>query len=119
MTSITLTICGMFIRWNAFYTLGTNFSHLLRVYEDEGAEQELITHGIYAFERHPSYLGYYFFATFLQLTIGNCLCFVLAVVILRMFFKGRVAQEEQFLLQVFKYKFVKYKKKTSSFVDWI
>ena len=57
-----LTICGLgeTIRKLAMLTAKSNFDHIVQYEKEEG--HTLITHGIYAFSRHPGYMGWFIWA---------------------------------------------------------
>ena len=60
LLSVPVTILGMFLRLMAFATARSNFHHLIRYRREQG--HQLVTHGVYSFERHPGYMGYFYFS---------------------------------------------------------
>ncbi len=72
------------------------FSHLLR----------------YKIFRHPSYVGFYYWAVGTQLLLGNIVCTVLFAIAAWMFFKRRIPYEEEALLQLFPEEYPDYVKST-------
>ena len=70
---------------------GRNFNHLVQSRKKRG--HELVTGGVYAYLRHPSYCGFFWWGVGSQLVLGNWLCLVGYVVVLWRFFRRRVVGE--------------------------
>ena len=70
---------------------GSNFNHLVQVKRKEG--HVLVTHGIYAGLRHPSYFGFWWWGLGTQVVLGNWICLVGYAVVLWRFFSGRIESE--------------------------
>lgn len=85
---------GMLIRWAAIATCGDSFSH----YIETLSQSQLVTHGIYRWCRHPSYLGFLVYVVGMQAVVGNLVTMVLSLVVLWRFFKKRMDVEEWFLV---------------------
>jgi len=110
-----LFVCaGLLIRWASFQKLKGNFNHLIK-YRDS---QELIKTGIYGYERHPSYVGYYFFALGLQTVAGNPVCLLLFSLALWKFFRSRIRIEEELLSEKYGEQYASYKRAVSSVFDF-
>lgn len=67
---------------------GTNFNHVVQ--QRKRDEHELVTSGLYAWFRHPSYFGFFWWALGTQLALGNAACFVVYAGFLWRFFKRRI-----------------------------
>ena len=50
-------------------TASTNFSH--KIEERKREEHALVTHGIYAYLRHPAYFGFFWWSIGTQVLLGN------------------------------------------------
>lgn len=95
----TLWIClgfGMIVTGQATRTMamvqaGSNFNHLVQVKRKEG--HVLVTDGIYAWLRHPSYFGFWCWGLGTQVVLGNWICLVGYAVVLWRFFSGRIESE--------------------------
>jgi protein-S-isoprenylcysteine O-methyltransferase len=57
--------------------------------------------GRYKFLRHPSYVGFYYWAVGTQLLLGNPLHTVLFAIAAWMFFHRRIPYEEESLMRLF------------------
>ena len=85
---LTLLILGQFVRSMAMVQAGTNFNHRVQTHKAHG--HELVTSGIYAFLRHPSYFGFFWWGVGSQIILGNGVCCVGYAVVLWKFFHGRI-----------------------------
>lgn len=86
--ALVLTLLAMFLRILAFFTARSNFTHLVSYKKKKG--HVLVTHGIYAFFRHPSYTGFYYYAIFSMIMIGNFVSAILFACMLSVFFNARI-----------------------------
>ena len=57
MFGLLLTIAGEIIRKASMITASTNFNHYVQYKKQR--DHQLVTHGIYSFCRHPSYVGWF------------------------------------------------------------
>lgn len=78
---------------------GQSFNHIVQ--QKRGDTHVLVTDGIYALFRHPSYFGFFWWALGTQMVMGNAVCFWLYAGVLWRFFSGRVKVEEEYLVQFF------------------
>lgn len=85
---LVLIVIGQTIRTMAMAHAGTNFNHLVQSRRKQG--HVLVTSGIYAWLRHPSYFGFWWWGLGTQLVLGNILCFVGYAVVLWRFFRSRI-----------------------------
>lgn len=69
---------------------GTNFNHQVQSQKNEG--HVLVSSGIYAYFRHPSYFGFFWWALGTQLSLGNTVSFTAYALILWYFFKTRISR---------------------------
>lgn len=95
LLGLAFVIVGQVCRTAAMVTAGTNFHHHVQTKQREG--HRLVSHGIYAWLRHPSYFGFFWWAIGTQLVVGSAVCFCLYVLILWRFFyrrtKSKIALE--------------------------
>lgn len=61
-----LCVIGEIFRKTAMITGSTNFDHIVQT--EKNTKHELVTHGIYSLCRHPSYVGWFYWA------IGTQVC---------------------------------------------
>ena len=85
---IALVAIGQLVRSIAMATAGTNFNHTPAKVYKEG--HELVTTGVYAWFRHPSYFGFFWWALGTQVLVGNKVCFVGYLCALWTFFSRRI-----------------------------
>ena len=87
------------IRSVAMATAGESFNHYIQTSKKD--THVLITHGIYRYLRHPSYVGFYYWSIATQLLLGNGVHAVCYTVVTWGFFQKRIAYEEESLNQFF------------------
>lgn len=63
---IVTCLVGELLRKLAMLTAGTNFNHIIQNHREKG--HVLVTHGVYALCRHPSYVGWFMWS------IGTQVC---------------------------------------------
>ncbi|RKP08635.1 Isoprenylcysteine carboxyl methyltransferase family-domain-containing protein, partial [Thamnocephalis sphaerospora] len=102
-----LVIGGQLARTLAMATAGRSFNHFVQDRREAG--QQLVTQGIYAWMRHPSYFGFYFWALGTQLMLANPFSFMAFIVVLHRFFSERIVYEERALIRIFGRSYVDYK----------
>ncbi|KAL9082083.1 MAG: hypothetical protein Q9159_006732 [Coniocarpon cinnabarinum] len=78
---------------------GTNFNHTIQHQRNEG--HTLVTSGIYAWFRHPSYFGFFCWGLGTQIVLGNVICLTAYTFVLWAFFNHRISQEESLLVEFF------------------
>ncbi|KAL8994891.1 MAG: hypothetical protein Q9169_005265 [Polycauliona sp. 2 TL-2023] len=106
----TMLLGGQLVRTLAMAQAGTNFNHLVQSRKKEG--HVLVTRGIYAWLRHPSYFGFFWWGLGTQILMGNLVCLVGYAVVLWRFFRFRIKSEEQFLVAFFGADYARYRDKT-------
>ncbi|KAJ2759879.1 hypothetical protein IWQ57_006442, partial [Coemansia nantahalensis] len=114
VAGLAVALAGQAMRTLAMATAGTSFNHYVATRRHAG--HQLITHGIYRYERHPSYVGFFLWAVGLQAMLKNPVSLVLFAAVLGWFFVRRTRREEIFLLHFFGNKFRAYKSATPSLI---
>lgn len=117
LTFLPIASIGCFLRLSAFLTAKSNFHHLIR-YSKENSHK-LITHGVYGYERHPGYLGYFFFSVFSQLAVKNFLSALFFTIVLWRFFLDRIIEEEYTLLYIFGEDYLRYKEEVPTWIPFV
>ena len=107
---IFLVIAGQSTRASAMLTAGSNFSHVVRY--TKASSHRLVTSGIYAVLRHPSYFGYFWWAIGTQLMCGNRVSLVAYAFVLFRFFQRRIQGEEELLVKFFGEEYVEFRART-------
>ena len=110
-------VFGQAMRSLAMVHASSNFSH--EVAHAKRNDHQLVTSGVYAcvaaslfaarphahpscsYVRHPSYVGFFYWALGTQLLLGNPLAASIFVVVLWRFFAHRIVGEEQSLRKFF------------------
>lgn len=90
----------------------SNFSH--QVASSKRADHILVTQGIYAYARHPSYTGFFTWALGTQVLLCNPLGTLVFAAVLWRFFNARIRSEERYLVHFFGDEYVQYRKKVWS-----
>lgn len=93
-----MLVIGQVIRSTAMAQAGTNFNHTVQMQKNYG--HELVTDGMYAWLRHPSYFGFFWWGLGTQVVLGNVVCFMGYAVVLWGFFRSRITSEFFFPGQV-------------------
>jgi len=110
-------VVGQVVRSAAMAEAGLSFNHIVQ--RERGSSHVLVTTGIYAVFRHPSYFGFFWWALGTQLVLGNAVCFVAYTAVLWRFFSTRVYHEEQFLIQFFGSEYVDYRNRVGTKIPFI
>jgi protein-S-isoprenylcysteine O-methyltransferase len=112
-----LMLSGQAARTIAMFSAKANFSHFIVSYK--APNHVLVTNGIYALMRHPSYFGFYWWAIGAQVLLMNPICFALFIYWLHRFFSERIQYEEHTLSRFFGQEWETYKKKTPTLMPLI
>jgi len=88
---ITLILLGQCVRSAAMKKAKTNFNHIVQ--STKKTDHVLVTTGVYAFSRHPAYLGFFWWGLGTQLLLGNHFCFLAYAVVLWNFFSHRIMRK--------------------------
>ncbi|EAR90793.3 S-isoprenylcysteine O-methyltransferase (macronuclear) [Tetrahymena thermophila SB210] len=108
MIGVFFSIFGHFMRISAQQTAKSNFNHLVQ--NQKSDDHVLVTHGVYSFSRHPSYLGFFSYSLGGQIILGNLFCFFAYAFVLYKFFLYRIVQEEHYLVKFFGQQYIDYSK---------
>lgn len=107
---LALVVFGQLLRSIAMKTCGEYFNHYIQHTNEDS--HRLITNGIYHYLRHPSYVGYFYWAIGTQLLLSNPINFFLFAWAAWRFFRERIPYEEQTLIRQYKGYYVDYMKQT-------
>ena len=114
---LVMMVIGQTTRSAAMARAGHNFNHTVQTKMKEG--HILVTTGIYAWFRHPSYFGFFWWGIGTQLVMSNCVCLLAYTAILWGFFRSRTYQEEEFLVDFFGDDYERYRRKTRVGIPFI
>ncbi|KAI9632565.1 protein-S-isoprenylcysteine O-methyltransferase [Dioszegia hungarica] len=89
-----------------------SFSHVVKAVKHD--DHVLITNGVYAWVRHPSYVGFFWWAIATQLLLGNIASTLAFVYVLGRFFYYRIINEERHLVRFFGKDYVEYRKRVGT-----
>lgn len=117
VVGIMLVLVGQITRSLAMYTAGKSFSHIIKVEKEN--DHKLVTHGVYAWFRHPSYFGFYWWALGTQLMLLNPCTFIAFSVVLHRFFSRRITFEERYLVDFFGLDYIRYKQSVKIWIPFI
>ncbi|KAK9452019.1 Isoprenylcysteine carboxyl methyltransferase family-domain-containing protein, partial [Limtongia smithiae] len=110
-------VIGQVLRSAAMIEASSNFSHI--VAHRKADAHVLVKSGVYSVSRHPSYLGYFWWAIGTQLLLLNPLSTLVFACVLQRFFNSRIAGEEKYLQQFFGAEYIDYKKSTPTWIPFI
>ncbi|XP_014607976.1 PREDICTED: protein-S-isoprenylcysteine O-methyltransferase [Polistes canadensis] len=114
---LILSILGEVLRKTAIFTAKNNFNHLVQ--SEKKKDHVLITHGIYAIFRHPSYVGWFYWAIGTQLILQNPLSLLVYVISSWRFFHDRILIEELMLWNFFGDAYIEYQNKVPTGLPFI
>ncbi|CRK18958.1 hypothetical protein BN1723_017728 [Verticillium longisporum] len=103
---------GIVVRTAAMITAGRSFNHTVQ--HRRAASHALVTSGIYAWFRHPSYFGFFWWAVGTQLVLGNVLSLAGYAFVLWKFFSGRIRHEEELLVRFFGREYEEYRRRVGT-----
>jgi len=89
---------------------GENFDHIVMQERKEG--HQLVTDGIYAYLRHPSYFGFFHWSIAAQLLLANPIMICACAFASRQFFQGRIGPEEEVLVASYGLEYSEFCKRT-------
>ena len=99
LVGAALICAGEALRKTAILVAGRSFTH--QIAATKSAEHRLVTRGVYAWCRHPAYLGWSVWCIGTQLLLANPICTIAFAVLAWRFFADRIAYEEQLLKRFF------------------
>ncbi|XP_050307596.1 protein-S-isoprenylcysteine O-methyltransferase [Anthonomus grandis grandis] len=114
---VSICIAGEFLRKFAMFTAGNNFHHLVQ--SEKKKDHVLVVKGPYSVFRHPSYVGWFYWAIGTQLILINPICIPAYTVVSWMFFNSRIYIEEITLLNFFGQNYVEYQKQVETGIPFI
>ncbi|CAG9768465.1 unnamed protein product [Ceutorhynchus assimilis] len=114
---LALCIAGECLRKLAMLTARGNFNHLVQC--EKAKDHVLVTGGIYSLFRHPSYVGWFYWAIGTQLILVNPICLPAYIFASWSFFKSRIYIEEITLLNFFGQQYVDYQKIVGTGIPFI
>ncbi|KAI9675407.1 MAG: hypothetical protein M1817_001311 [Caeruleum heppii] len=114
---LAMVTVGQLTRSMAMAQAGTNFNHTVQT--TRRREHELVTKGIYAYLRHPSYFGFFWWGLGTQVLMGNVICFLAYMAVLWLFFSKRIRKEEQLLISFFGKEYEEYRRRTPVGIPFI
>ncbi|KAG6336854.1 hypothetical protein ID866_2250 [Astraeus odoratus] len=114
---LTLAIGGQMLRTAAMIHASTNFSHSVAFRKRQS--HMLVTDGVYAWSRHPSYAGFFYWALGTQLVLQNPACFIGFAIVLWRFFCRRIKVEERALVQFFGEDYNVYRRRVGTGIPFI
>lgn len=109
LLGILLCTSGELLRKLAMLTAKSNFTHVIQSVQEEG--HQLVTHGVYSYCRHPSYVGWFYWSIGTQLILLNPVCIVGYIIASWQFFHDRILVEEVTLLNFFGEDYYQYQRK--------
>jgi len=112
-----LVVAGQTVRSVAMVQAGPSFNH--QVQRQRGAAHVLVTTGIYARLRHPSYFGFFWWALGTQVVMGNVVSFFVYAAILWKFFSTRIRHEEELLVKFFGAEYVDYRRHVGTKIPFV
>ncbi|KAI0251276.1 ICMT-domain-containing protein [Lactifluus subvellereus] len=102
---VMTVLIGQFLRSTAMITAASNFSHAVAL--RKRADHHLVTDGVYAWSRHPSYAGFFYWALGTQLVLQNPLSFL------------STSLEERALVNFFGDDYVSYRRRVGTKIPFI
>ena len=117
LIGLVLVIGGEALRKLSMFTAASNFTHHVQFRKHHG--HTLVTHGVYALFRHPSYVGWFYWSVGTQLLLCNPICLVGYTLASWRFFEDRIIDEEELLIQFFGDEYVEYKRRVPTGIPFI
>jgi protein-S-isoprenylcysteine O-methyltransferase len=112
-----MVVGGQVVRSVAMVQAGKSFNHVVQ--RRRGREHVLVTNGVYAVLRHPSYFGFFWWALGTQVVMGNVVCFWAYAVVLWGFFSNRIRHEEELLVGFFGEDYERYRTRVGTKIPFI
>lgn len=112
-----IVLSGQCVRTLAMFTAASNFTHIVAEHHAPG--HRLVTGGIYAWCRHPSYAGWFWWSVGTQVLLGNPICICAYAAASYLFFRGRIQHEERAMIGFWGDEYVQYQKRVGSGVPFV
>ncbi|XP_061758361.1 protein-S-isoprenylcysteine O-methyltransferase-like [Nerophis ophidion] len=117
VAGLLMVLCGEALRKSAMLTAGSNFNHIVQ--NEKAHSHVLVTSGVYAFFRHPSYVGWFYWSVGTQVLLCNPICTLGYTIASWRFFRERIEEEEISLINFFAEDYVEYKKRVPTGLPFI
>ncbi|XP_020799925.1 protein-S-isoprenylcysteine O-methyltransferase [Drosophila serrata] len=117
LAGVVLCSFGEVVRKAAIITAGRSFTHLVQ--NEKHSDHKLITNGVYAYCRHPSYVGWFWWSIGTQIVLLNPICICIYTLVSWLFFHDRIYVEEYSLLNFFQSDYVRYQKRVPTGLPFI
>jgi protein-S-isoprenylcysteine O-methyltransferase len=114
---IIITLAGQALRMAAILQGKLAFTHEIQTAKRPG--HLLQNKGVYAFFRHPSYLGWYMWAVGTQILLANPVSFILYLLFGWIFLYQRIRVEENYLQEFFGENYAEYRAKVRSGIPFV
>ncbi|XP_019746388.1 protein-S-isoprenylcysteine O-methyltransferase [Hippocampus comes] len=114
---LLMVLCGEALRKAAMLTAGSNFNHIVQ--NEKAYSHVLVTSGVYAFFRHPSYVGWFYWSIGTQVVLCNPVCTLGYTIASWRFFRERIEEEEISLINFFAEEYVEYKRRVPTGLPFI
>ncbi|CAK5275606.1 unnamed protein product [Mycena citricolor] len=114
---LVLVLGGQTLRSCAMIHAATNFSHAVAFRKRD--DHILVTTGVYAYLRHPSYTGFFWWAVGTQIVLGNPISVVGYMVVMWRFFYYRIKAEERALVVFFGKDYEEYRKRVGTWIPFV
>ncbi|MEE6483666.1 hypothetical protein FKM82_013628 [Ascaphus truei] len=117
VVGLIMVIFGELLRKCAMLTAGSNFNHIVQ--NEKSDSHTLVTSGVYAWSRHPSYVGWFYWSIGTQVLLCNPICIFGYTLASWRFFRERIEEEEFTLIHFFGEQYVEYKKNVPTGLPFI
>ncbi len=110
-----LIVAGAVLRRYCFYALGTSFTGIVTVKQD----QRIVESGLYRFVRHPSYTAAFMMFTGLGLALGSWISVAILFLAHCYLYGRRVVAEEKALVDTLGTPYAEYMLRTKRFIPFL
>lgn len=117
VAGLLMVVLGECLRKAAMFTAGSNFNHVVQ--NEKSDSHTLVTSGVYAWCRHPSYVGWFYWSIGTQVVLCNPVCGVAYALTVWRFFRDRTEEEEISLIHFFGDEYLEYKKRVPTGLPFI
>lgn len=114
---LVMVVGGQALRSVAMAQAGQSFNHVVQ--STRKSDHVLVTAGLYSRFRHPSYVGFYWWAVGTQLVMGNTVCLVAYLLVLYRFYAERIPREERFLVDFFGAEYMDYRRTVGTGIPFV
>lgn len=117
VVGLAILLFGQVMRSGAMIHAANNFSHV--VANKKRTDHQLVTTGVYSWTRHPSYVGFFYWALGTQILLGNIIATIGFLLALHHFFSNRIRIEEKYLVDFFGDQYVRYQRTVGTKLPFI